>query len=365
MPVLQNVLCPTPEEARCVPRGDLVLAHCPACDFITNVAFDADRMHYGEDYENLQACSAFFEEYVDELVDRLVSAGLRQKNVVEVGCGTGYFLRKLCERGGNRGTGFDTAYRGPDEVGDVRFVRDVFDARQAGIAADAVLCRHVIEHVPDPLALLQSVRAALTASPDAQVVFETPAVEWILEHVVSHDLFYEHCSYFSEGSIAYAFGRAGFAPERIERLFGGQYLWVEARPASADTAAPPGARLGGVVEQFRAEDASALARASSRLSELVGDGAVAVWGVGAKGVTFLNLVDGDAEHVCCAVDVNPRKQGQFVAGTGHPIVGPEALTERGVGAVLLMNPNYLDECQRLADKHGAEVRFVTQETGWA
>ena len=43
------------------------------------------------------------------------------------------------------------------------------------------------------------------------------------------------------------------------------------------------------------------------------------------------------------VDINPRKQGRFVAGTGQQIVAPEALLESRPDVVIVINPVYRDE----------------------
>ena len=76
-----------------------------------------------------------------------------------------------------------------------------------------------------------------------------------------------------------------------------------------------------------------------------GDG-FAIWGAGSKGVTFLNvLADTSAgmNSVLGVVDINPLKQGKFVAGTGHEVVAPERIVEIGVDRVVAMNPLYVDE----------------------
>ncbi|WP_373308526.1 hypothetical protein [Laribacter hongkongensis] len=78
----------------------------------------------------------------------------------------------------------------------------------------------MIEHVPEPLEILRSVRVALASSPKARgfkarVFFETPCIEWILRHRAIWDFFHEHCSLFNAGSLGLAFRRAEFVMERV------------------------------------------------------------------------------------------------------------------------------------------------------
>ena len=80
---------------------------------------------------------------------------------------------------------------------------------------------------------------------------------------------------------------------------------------------------------------------SDKIMELSKEGNVAVWGAGAKGNTFVNLVDANRKFVNCMIDVNPNKQGRYVPGTGHPIVGVNELVKRNIKICYTqMNPNY-------------------------
>src|SRR5262245_47153945 len=201
VPVHQNMLFPTAEAARRIARGDLHMRACPACGFVFNAAFDPALMAYGPAYENSQDCSPAFNTHLDEQVDHLVRArGVQTGRVVEIGCGKGVFLRKLLNHPANRSeaVGFDPAYTGPQEVmgGRIRFVANFYGPDTA-LPADAVVCRHVIEHVPEPLALLRTVRAGVGESGTTRVFFETPCAEWILRGQVMWDFFYEHCSLFT------------------------------------------------------------------------------------------------------------------------------------------------------------------------
>jgi len=83
---------------------------------------------------------------------------------------------------------------------------------------------------------------------------------------------------------------------------------------------------------------------------------VAIWGAGAKGATYLNLIDPNRELIEFAVDLTSEKQGKFIPGTGHKIVSYEAL--RNVDVVLLMNPNYHEENQKLLDDAGIKVLMI-------
>lgn len=226
VPVHQNLVMATPEAARSLARGDLTFAVCPDCGFVFNQAFDLARLAYGEDYDNTQSCSATFNTYLDGLVEDLVDRhGVRNCAIVEVGCGKGGFLRKLVEfaDANNTGTGFDPSYVGEATSSDGRltFRQCYYDDACTEIPAGVVVCRHVIEHVPDPMSLLRSVRAALSRSPRARVFFETPCVDWILRNQVVWDFFYEHCSLFTASSLGVAFERAGFAVDRVKHIFGG------------------------------------------------------------------------------------------------------------------------------------------------
>jgi hypothetical protein len=158
------------------------------------------------------------------------------------------------------------------------------------------------------------------------------------------DFFYEHCSYFSRSSLATAFERAGFHPLGIRHVFGGQYLWLEAAvTAEAPSSRPRRDHVVGPALAYARAEGEMIADLRRRLADLPRP--VAVWGAGAKGATFAQLVDPDCTRLDCIVDVNPEKQGRWLPGTGHPVVPPEALGSRGVRSVLLMNPNYRQEIQ--------------------
>jgi SAM-dependent methyltransferase len=364
VPVHQNLLMHDQLTAVNIPRGDLALTVCEDCGFIFNRAFDSQKPLYGEGYENTQACSPSFNKYLDELVRHLVvERGVRNCQVVEVGCGNGLFLRKLVtyEEAGNRGHGFDPSYSGPgtDLDGRLSFSNRYYDADCAGIPAGVVVSRHVIEHVPQPLQLLLDIKKALAHTSDARIFFETPCVKWILRNEVIWDFFFEHCSYFTAQSLSTAFQLAGFGVESVEHVFGGQYLWLE---GTLPVAAPPVTkhpdRIVSLAKSFARAEAELERKWRQKIQNLRASGKVALWGAGAKGVTFANMIDPERCWIDCIVDLNPLKQGHFVPGTGHPIVSHTELISRGVTSAILMNPNYRDENLALLSSVKTDVRLI-------
>ncbi len=237
VPVLTNFLMDTPEAARSIQRGTLHLVICETCGFIFNSAFEASAL-YTQQYDNSQVQGPSFGRYLDELVHSLTTGEqqIQPCCIVEVGCGDGFFLRKLVEAGvGKRGYGFDPSYRGPASAldGRIQFEARYYDDAGCDISADILICRHVIEHIPRPLPFLRMLHCALVHSLHARAFFELPAIEWILQNMVLWDIYYEHCSYFSADTITYALERSGFRVECIKRVFNDQYLWVEASVADS------------------------------------------------------------------------------------------------------------------------------------
>jgi hypothetical protein len=371
VPVFCNALWPTAAEARSAPLGQVELCYSPATGYLWNRAFDPRLVAYNPAYENSLHHSPRFVAYVTDLADRLIARyGLRGRQIVEIGPGEGNFLALLCERGRNWGLGYDAAYD-PERQKVVtsprmRIVRDRYPYDRP-VDGELVVCQHVLEHLDDPVALVEGVRRSIADDRRTAVYFEVPDATYMVEQLAVWDLIYEHVSYFSAPTLDLLFRRCGFEVTALDRAFGDQYLYLEGLPAPAagpatdegpDVAAL--AKLTELVGAFGEHLRRLVEGWTARLGDWVGAGSVAVWGAGSKGVSFLNLVP-PGRDVAYVVDVNPNKSGLFVPGTGQMVVGPDELPPDDLDLVVVMNPLYVEEIRRTLAGLGcrAEVVAVT------
>ena len=184
----------------------------------------------------------------EQILGRVESEVGPIRSLVDIGCGIGNFLLWAQERG-VEAVGVDVdhdAIATARERGlDARHVDDLDALRSAG-GVDAVTLWDVIEHVDDPLDMLETARSLLR--PGGVVIMETPdvrfparpfviAVRKVAEPIRWSDMLYysDHQTYFSARGLSTLLGRAGFdvidqqgmrSPSaKMERLF---RVWADA-----------------------------------------------------------------------------------------------------------------------------------------
>jgi SAM-dependent methyltransferase len=135
--------------------------------------------------------------------------------LLDVGCSIGLFLHLAAERGWE-GIGLEPAPRARDHAREV-YGLDVLEEplEEAGFAEgsfDAVALLSVLEHAPDPLALLRE--CARVLRPGGALYVIVPNVESLACRVLGAEARTfdgrNHLVYFSPATLADALGRAGF-----------------------------------------------------------------------------------------------------------------------------------------------------------
>ncbi|MER3525193.1 MAG: SAM-dependent methyltransferase [Ignavibacteria bacterium] len=368
VPVHSVLLMASREQALHYPKGDIRLGFCDACGFITNTVFDPTLHEYSSRYEETQAYSPTFNEFHHSLAQRLIERyDLHGKDIIEIGCGKGEFLRLLCELGNNRGIGVDPAYVPERNPGDerVRFIKDFYSEQYAHLRGDFIVCKMTLEHIHAVESFVGMVRRSIGDKMNATIFFQLPNVTSILREIVFWDMYYEHCSYFSKGSLARLFRRCGFHVHALSTEYNDQYLTIEATP-SRHGESPQLAEehdmveLRSLVRSFASLYPTTIHKWKHRVACLFDNGKkVVLWGAGSKGVAFLTALGISYETMPYAVDINPHKHGTFLAGTGQEIVSPRFLTTYRPDAVIVMNSIYEEEIRKELTELGVETTLIT------
>jgi hypothetical protein len=364
VPTNSCLLLSTRDEAMNFPTGEIQLGFCTNCGFIGNLAFDASLAEYSDRYEETQAFSKRFVAFARSLAESWVEKySLVGKHVVEIGCGKGEFLVMMAEAGIGSGSGIDPGVDpsriDSDAVDRITWTAGLFDDAYGPLDADAVVCRHTLEHIPDVRTFVTRIRSAIGDRRDTVVLFELPDTLRVLEEAAFWDVYYEHCSYFSAGSLARLFERCGFEILDLSLAYDDQYLILEARPSDTiqSSAVDDLGLLKKGVETFTSGYSAMVGKWRARLADVTDSGGKSViWGASSKGVSFLVAA---GVHVEAAVDINPHKHGTYMAGTGHRVVSPQEVVDIAPELVVVMNPIYLDEIESDLIRLGVNAEVVS------
>lgn len=349
-PIFSLVTVKTKEEALNVPRKDIELAFCKSCGFIFNRKFDTTIDYFTGGYEDQQGFSKTFMEYLKRIsVDLIDRYDLKGKTLLEIGCGKGDFINLLIELNEGKGIGIDPAYEeGRQTNPNLTFFKEFYAQKHGKLLADFICCRHTLEHIHATKDFLQLIRDSLGNNTDRVVFFEIPQVSRILDIQAFWDIYYEHCSYFSAGSLAHLFRSTGFEILNLQLDYNDQYLLIEAKPVNE-----PSTKVLEIeesvedqykrIERFKIKIEEQLGDWRKKLSSLKNQGKkTVVWGGGSKSVGFLTNF-ADLELIDYVVDLNPHMENNYIPGIGKKYIQPKFLATYRPDAVIIMNGIYKDE----------------------
>ena len=151
------------------------------------------------------------------LLARLSRKGLTGGDVLEIGCGFGYFLDEAAHHFGNRyGAEMSAAAAARAAEAGATIFTGGFDAVPADLRVDLVVAFHVIEHVYDPHAFLAD--ALKVARPGGSVVLAAPDMAGFWRHLLGHRWpsfkIPEHVAFYDRGTLSRLMRDAGLTDLR-------------------------------------------------------------------------------------------------------------------------------------------------------
>ena len=241
-----------------------------------------------------------------------------------------------------------------------------------GHAADLVVCKNVLAHVPDINDFVAGIATLL--KPQGVHTVEFPHLLNLLEQTQFDTIYHEHFTYLSLLAVQTIFARHGLRVFDVEEVatHGGSLRLFACRSEARHTCTAtvgrmldkekaagldrPAAYAGfeARVRKVRAEFTAFLdtQRAAGRL--------VAAYGAAAKGNTLLNYCRVGPERIAFVADRNPAKQNLLLPGSRIPVVPPDAIDAARPDFIVILPWNIRAEViSQLAHARSWDARFVT------
>lgn len=353
VPCLNNVVYNTKKEAITCPQARVDLAVCCGCGHLFNANFKSSLVSYDQRYDSSRAISQVYQRYEEELIRKLSSlVQINSKTILEIGCGDGHFLVNLCQRSNSTGIGIDPAYRGREQIDQVKFMEASVDEEFPPLKqkVNVVVLRHILEHLYKPAQFVDLILRKIDFEREVTLIAEVPDFSWIAHHGAFWDITYEHCNYFTKSVIRYLFQIEGIDWNCSFTTFSKQYLLAVGKVRKSQMSRPKQQKLSLTrLKQVKKITDIFLQNARRKRSMMNASleaisGAFSIWGMSGKGVILSNLLSRKLrQKIPFVIDINSRKRGKFTPGTGKRICPPTVLQDSTVEDIIVVNPQYYSE----------------------
>jgi SAM-dependent methyltransferase len=273
-------------------------------------------------------------DYSVALAKKLADFGLSpQELVVEVGANDGGFLDILAAEGYQNLLAVEpsAACAGICREKGYRVAENYLDPLLADRlteehgSAGAVICRHTLEHVPEPEEFVRAMRSLLR--PGGMLLVEVPTSHTVIHNLLGHELWDEHIHLFGPANLAAFISNMGFSvlsqaiwPHRgTENLL----VWAARGPQPEEFSMPENQQDVQACEAFQERWSEFSRKAREHIETLPSP--VAAIGAAHPQSNFL-LFTGLGEYVDMLVDDDPGKVGKFVPSPSPiPVVASDRL----------------------------------------
>lgn len=352
-PVVSTLLSNNREEALNVKMQPIDLVICLHCGFIFNKLYDLSFHAKLEDHADQQGYSSIFNNFITNLTKRIVTKyQIKNKTVLEIGCGKGDFLKLICSEGNNVGIGIDPSLVIEKILPNpkINYIKSYYSKNHKNIKSDLICCRHTLEHIPSSGTFINLINSNISNQESQVILFEVPDTTRILKEIAFWDIYYEHCSYFTLNSIQYLFENNHFWIEDIRLDYNNQYIILEALSKKEQSNYFSKEAVTETVNLCRAFN-SKLNMVKWKWNQQFleferEDKNVFLWGGGSKPVGFLTLLE-NYQIIKAIVDINPKMDGKFIPGFGIEVISPKRLINNNPDVIIIMNQIYLDEIKSI------------------
>ncbi len=324
-----------------VVRGDLLhkdkkvsldIYKCQRCTLLQIPKKFEPKSTYYEDYLIDRKHSCYFNKYQEKAAkDFITRFKLKNKNLLEVGCGDGYFAEQLKKEGAIV-TGID-----PSESA-------CYSTRKKGIQVICgyinktlklnskfhafTLCQ-VLEHIRNPQEFLSIIRENMYSN--GYGFIEVPSLTKTIGEKRFFDFFPDHVAYYNAASLSRVLKLSGFDVLDIHQSVQNEFLTaiVKVDKVKENTK---------LQNEFSVFQNHAKVFVNSLRQEKV-----IAWGAGIRGISVLSYSSITDKIVKYCIDSDKKKHGLFLPGSHLKVVGPEILKKEEFDVVIITASLYVDQ----------------------
>jgi len=309
---------------------DLKVFQCPFCGLIQ---LDSDSIYY---YKEVIRSSGFSKEMSEfrhnQFKNFVEKYDLKNKRILEVGCGNGEYL-KIMNDYCNNTYGIEYSLNSVNHCvkNNLQVTKDFLEDENTKVNInlfDSFYMMNFLEHIPEPNKILSSIYNNTTQ--DAIGIIEVPNFDLTISKNIFSDFSLEHLSYFTKETL-----------ELLLRLNGFEILSLQ--PIWYDNI------LSAVVRKKIKTDFSDFNTSKKTLSEKINVylnnptfKKISIWGAGHQSLTNILLL-GYKDKISYIVDSAIPKQNKFAPVSNIPIFSPQKLNEDKVDVIIIDATSYSTE----------------------
>ena len=337
-------------------RFPLDFLRCVDCGHIYNGSFDYSNVPYSSKpnlmFNNGKIWSGFLDNIVKELAVILTPGD----TVIEIGYGDGSFLDRLA------GLRTDANFIGYDPHGvpvtgrsNTEYRNELFDPSVTIPEHEPalIISRHVLEHLNNPLGLIESISFALSwCEIESYIYLEVPCVDNALLNHRIIDFYYEHNSHFTTVSFNRMLECASVDVSWLGHGYGNEVIYALVKAGQNKSHA----KLAGESGNFFLQSKLNIDSIRKQLDSIV-DKKVAIWGGTGKAAAFMNTYGLDSRLFPIVIDSDSAKVGTYVPGTGQEILHREYLRKNPVDIIII--PMHWRAQDVVNEIHSHNIQYTT------
>jgi SAM-dependent methyltransferase len=288
-----------------------------------------------------------------KVADELSARFGPQAKILEVGGGEGLLLKDLHQKGFRNLHNVDPSHENEQQEWFEPILGLFPDALKSDAYSgtfDCIVGMHFLEHVSDPVGVLQEAKRLL--SPDGEFWVEVPDMEAsALESYFQIGIIYPlHLSYFTRKTLQLAGEKAGLNLASIEVVdHYGKSLWAKfCKREVLKSEFEEDNRLVPTIQRYFHE----LQTFKAELPP-----SILAWGAAERALTTAAILIDGGLKIDGLFDSNPEIHGMFVSGLEIPVSSPREFVANAEHLLILSPPNHVSIVNGIKDKLSAKTQI--------